>query len=140
MNKWTWIILTVFELGGLLCIGTSIWGFIRRRKVLSRTRPLKGQVVEIERHRTPGQTSLYPLVEVTDPSGRKIRFSSRAGGYKHQVKVKAGDSVDVLYDPVKDRYELEEFERSFSFILTFLALGIVFIVFTSMVFLGVYYL
>jgi hypothetical protein len=140
VNKWVWIILAVFGFVGLFCVGTSIWGFFQRRKILARTRPLKGQVVEIELHRTPGQTSLYPLVEVVDPSGRKIRFSSKAGGYEHQVKVQVGDRVDVLYDPLKDRYELEEFERSFDFILTFFAIGMVFIVFSSLAFLTVYYL
>jgi len=134
------IFLAVFGLFGLFLIGASIRTFFRRRKVLPRARPLKGQVVEIEERRHGKGKSYYPLVEVTDPAGRKIRFLSEDGGYKHQVKAKPGDRVDVLYDPVEDRYELEAFERSSRSILLFLVAGIMFLVFASGFFYAAFFL
>lgn len=131
MYTWIGIFLAVFGFVGLFLIGASIRAFFRHREVLPRARSLKGQVVEIRERRQDRGTSYYPVVEVMDPAGRKIRFLSEDGGSKHQVKVKPGDRVDVIYDPAEDRYELEAFERSFRPTLLFLVTGILFLVFAS---------
>jgi ankyrin repeat protein len=134
------IFLAMFGLVGLFLVGAGVRAFFRRRKVLPRARPLKGKVVEIEKRRFGKGTSYYPLVEVTDSAGRKIRFLSEDGGSEHQVKVKPGDRVDVLYDPVEDQYELEAFLRSFYRTFFLLVSGIMFLVFATGFFWAVFFI
>ena len=123
MDKGLWASVAIFGLVGLSFLGMGFRLLLSKRKFLSRATPLKGDVVEIEEQRSGRSKTYHPVVEVADKEGRNIRFPSERGNDIGHVKYEIGDRVDVLHDPVDDRYEIKDNVHSLLIPVAMLFLG-----------------